>query len=57
MMRSVLVIMAQKGRLRINVTSISKAKVQIGGLPPRGTFPEILQAQISIAKTKYRGES
>ena len=33
---------------------ISKAEVQIGDMPSKGTFPEILQAQISIAKTKVQ---
>ena len=36
---------------------ISKAEVRLGGLQSRGTFLEILQAQISIVKTKYKGES
>ena len=34
-----------------------KADVQIGGLPSRRMFQEVLLAQINIAKTKYRGES
>ena len=32
---------------------LAKADVQIGGLPSRGMFQEVLQAQISIAETKY----
>ena len=36
---------------------INKAEVRIGDMLSRGTFPEILEAQISIAKTKCRGRS
>ena len=34
---------------------ISKAEVRMGGLPSRGTSSEVLQAPISVAKTKYLG--
>ena len=36
---------------------ISKAEVRMGGLPSRGTSSKVLQAQISVAKTKYREKS
>ena len=36
---------------------ISKAEVRMGDLPFRGTSLEVLQAQISVAKTKYKGKS
>ena len=36
---------------------INKAEVRIGNMSSRGTFPEILEAQISIVKTKCRGRS
>ena len=36
---------------------INEAEVRIGGGSSRGTFPEVLEARISITKTKYRGKS
>jgi len=36
---------------------ISEAEVRIGGLQSKGTFPEVLGARISIAKTKYKEKS
>ena len=35
---------------------INKAEVRIGDMPSRGTFPEILQTQISIFKNKMQRE-
>ena len=36
---------------------INKVEVRIGNMSSRGTFLEILEAQISIVKTKCRGRS
>ena len=36
---------------------ISEAEVLIGGWPSRGTFLEVLEAWISITKTKYKEKS
>ena len=36
---------------------ISEFEVRIGGLPTKRTFSEVLHAQISIVKTKYKGKS
>ena len=36
---------------------LTKAEVQIGDLPSKEMFQEVLLTRISIAKTKYKGES
>jgi len=36
---------------------LAKAEVQMGGLPSKGMFQEVLMARISITETRYRGES